>query len=450
LVAIAGRWTPVACLRVRSLGARTGPDQTGVTPARLLPAEPVPPRRGRPGAVHSPEPDPAGSTGRDGWPRRSTRELAIDVACILLAVAFGLVAVKLGQSRPSPQPDALVSADLVAGSLACLALWVRRRWPVALALSLAVISTFSDMATGAVLIALFTVAVHRRWPIVAGVSAAYAVSLSIYYALRPDPVLEYLVVLPSGVVLGAAVVAAGMFVRARRQLVQSLHERAERAESEQQMRVEQARQLERTRIAREMHDVLAHRISLLSLHAGALEFRPDAPAAELAKAAGVIRDSAHQALEDLREVIGVLRQGPDNDPTGRPQPTLADLPALIEESRRAGVVVESEYRVADLALVPTAVGRTAYRIVQEGLTNARKHAPGAAVDVTVDGSPGTGLSIEVRNRPPVGRMQTSAIPGGGTGLVGLRERTSLAGGRLEHGCAQDGDFRLRAWLPWPS
>ena len=98
-----------------------------------------------------------------------------------------------------------------------------------------------------------------------------------------------------------------MFVRARRQLVVSLRDRAERAEAEQQLRVEQARQAERARIAREMHDVLAHRISLLSLHAGALEFRPDAPPEEVARAAGVIRASAHEALEDLREVIGVLR-----------------------------------------------------------------------------------------------------------------------------------------------
>ena len=98
-----------------------------------------------------------------------------------------------------------------------------------------------------------------------------------------------------------------MFVRARRQLVVSLRDRAERAEAEQQLRVAQARQLERTRIAREMHDVLAHRISLLSLHAGALEFRPDAPPEEVARAAGVIRASAHAALQDLREVIGVLR-----------------------------------------------------------------------------------------------------------------------------------------------
>ena len=111
-----------------------------------------------------------------------------------------------------------------------------------------------------------------------------------------------------GVLASVAVVTWGMFVRARRQLVLTLRDRAERAEAEQHLRVDQARQQERARIAREMHDVLAHRISLLSLHAGALEFRPDAPPEEVARAAGVIRSSAHEALNDLREVIGVLRE----------------------------------------------------------------------------------------------------------------------------------------------
>ena len=155
---------------------------------------------------------------------------------------------------------------------------------------------------------------------------------------------------------------------------QSRRERARRAEAEQQLLVEQARHAERTRIAREMHDVLAHRISLLSLHAGALEFRPDAPPEEVARAAAVIRASAHQALEDLRAVIGVLRDGADGEAPQPPQPTLAALPGLLEESRAAGMRLHADVRVADLAAVPDAVGRHALRIVQEALTNARKHA----------------------------------------------------------------------------
>jgi signal transduction histidine kinase len=245
-----------------------------------------------------------------------------------------------------------------------------------------------------------------------------------------------------------AVVMWGMFVRARRQLVLTLRDRAERAEAEQHLRVDQARQQERSRIAREMHDVLAHRISLLSLHAGALEFRPDAPPDEVARAAGVIRSSAHEALNDLREVIGVLRESHDGDAPERPQPTLVDLPALIDESRSAGMHVAYDWRLEASAPVPTGTGRNAYRIVQEGLTNARKHARGSAVDVTVDGAPGDGLTIEIRNRLPVGVLRTADIPGAGTGIVGLSERAGLAGGRLEHGRTDTGDYRLWAWLPW--
>jgi signal transduction histidine kinase len=154
-------------------------------------------------------------------------------------------------------------------------------------------------------------------------------------------------------------------------------------------------------------------------------------------------------LQDLREVIGVLRQDVASDGGGSPQPTIADLPALVEESRQASVRVRTDYCLPDLATVPTAVGRTAYRIVQEGLTNARKHAPGAGVNVVVNGEQGAGLNVEITSRPSVGGARTSTIPGGGTGLVGLVERAALAGGRLEHGRDDVGDFFLRAWLPWP-
>ena len=104
----------------------------------------------------------------------------------------------------------------------------------------------------------------------------------------------------------------------------------------------------------------------------------------------------------------------------------------------------------DLSAVPEHVGRTAYRIVQEGLTNARKHAPGAVVDLLLTGQPGDGLTIELRNPAPVREHTIPQIPGSGTGLVGLTERATLAGGRLEHGPTPDGGYRLRAWLPWPA
>ncbi len=196
-----------------------------------------------------------------------------------------------------------------------------------------------------------------------------------------------------------------------------------------------------------MHDVLGHRLSLLSVHAGALEFRPDAPAEEVARAAKVIRESAHQALQDLREVIGVLRA-----PVGElPQPTLADLRLLVAESGRAGMRVDLRTETSGPA--PDGVVRTAYRIVQEGLTNARKHAPGAEVRVRLAGAPGRGLTVEVDNAAPAtgpGHPPDPApAPPPGQGLGGLAERVALADGRLEHGPTAAGGWRLSAWLPWP-
>ena len=375
--------------------------------------------------------------------RRSTRDWLVDVTAFLGALAVGAASFF---AEGTDVPGALVFWDLVFGVLACCLLWLRRRWPVGIALAMIPISAFSAFSAGAGLIALFTVAVHRRFAVVAMLAVASVPALALYLIIRADDENVWWVSAVVSALLGGAVIAWGMFVRARRQLVLSLRDRALRAESEQQLRVEQARQQERARIAREMHDVLAHRISLLSLHAGALEFRPDASAEEIARAAGVIRAGAHQALEDLREVIGVLRDDPEGGDPERPQPTLVDLPELLEESRRAGMHVTSECGVPEPAAVPVVVGRNAYRIVQEGLTNARKHAHGAAVAVTIDGAPGAGLTLEVCNR--LSLVRAAAIPGAGTGLVGLAERATLAGGKLEYGRTADGDFRLWAWLPW--
>ena len=153
--------------------------------------------------------------------------------------------------------------------------------------------------------------------------------------------------------------------------------------------IAEARRAERTKIAREMHDVLAHRLSLLAAYAGALEFRPDAPPEELARAAGVIRDGAHQALEELREVIGVLRDDPAEKEPDRPQPTLSDLPRLLDEARAAGTAGHGWTTAWPTpATVPDVLGRTVYRVVQEALTNARKHAPGQEATVLLGGRRG--------------------------------------------------------------
>ncbi len=385
--------------------------------------------------------------------RRSPRDWVVDAVFFLLAVGFTVLTVVDNIEHGVALGTLVVDATL--GGLSCLGVWLRRRWPVGFALIVALFSVYSLAASGVALIALFTVAVHRSLPVVGAVVAVFAFASALSLLVRPDQQAPNWSQAVLGAVLFAAVLAWGMFVRARRQLVLSLRERAQRAESEQHLQVSQARQLERNRIAREMHDVLAHRISLLSLHSGALELRPDAPPEEIARAAGVIRDSAHEALEDLREVIGVLRvdrvgEDPTDQAPDRPQPSLVDLPELVDESRRAGMRVQLDCEVADLTAVPAAIGRNAYRIVQEGLTNAHKHAHDVEVSVTVRGTVGDGLSVEVRNPWLVGAASTAGIPGGGTGIIGLAERASLAGGRLEHGSTPEGDFRLFAWLPWPA
>ncbi|GAA2452516.1 histidine kinase [Actinomadura vinacea] len=388
-------------------------------------------------------------------------------ACVTAsAVGVGLLTLEgARQTYPDPARAHLIR-DLLIGLVACLVLLLfRRRRPVRVALVLTATGLFASSSWGATAMAVFTVAVHCSWRATAAVTALNVSYIVLTFTQvdeltrreRLESVLVFL--------LGYAVlVIGGLLVRSRRQLIESLRERARQAEEEQRLRVEEARHLERERIAREMHDVLAHRISLLAVHAGALEFHADAPA-DQREAAGIIRRGAYEAMEDLREVIGMLRTDPGDGapepgardapvPDGedeRPQPALSDLPALIEESQRAGAHVTFDDRVPDPAGVPSRIGRHAYRIVQEALTNARKHAPGAHVSVTVESTgPGGTLAIEVANRLPPGPPPAPALPGAGAGLVGLRERVDMLGGALEHGHTQDGHFRLYAKLPWPS
>ncbi|WP_329335773.1 histidine kinase [Streptomyces sp. NBC_01352] len=391
--------------------------------------------------IHEFDPD----TRRPGRrPRRTARDWIVDFSCFLIAVLVGLVGADAVTSNPNV-PHALAVFDQWLGALACAAIWLRRRWPVGLAVATVPVGMVSDTAGGACMIALFTLAVHRPFRYVAWVGGINLALLPVYFWLRPDPELTFGLAVAIFLLLTAAVVGWGLLVRSQRQLMLSLRDRARRAETEARLRAEQAQRLAREAIAREMHDVLAHRLTLLSVHAGALEFRPDAPHEEVARAAGVIRESAHEALQDLREIIGVLRTG-DSDDAGRPQPTLAALDMLVAESREAGMKVTLDSRVTDADTVPASVGRTAYRIAQEGLTNARKHAPGAEVTVSVSGAPGEGLTMSVRNPPPDGEVPH--VPGSGQGLIGLTERATLAGGRLEHGPEANGGFGVRAWLPW--
>lgn len=388
---------------------------------------------------------PAGISATTGTPgRRTTRDWLVDILLFGLAIGVGLLAT---DPAGAGQPTWWHVANLAIGGAACLSLWWRRRWPCALGIALVPVAMVVPMGSGAAGVALFTVAVHRpvRWAI--GLALAHVAISPVYLLLYPDDELPAWISLALGALMTGAMVAWGMFVRTRRQLLVSLAERVERAEAEQALQSQRARLAERERIAREMHDVLAHRLSLLSLHAGTLEYRPDLPAQDVARAAGVIRDNAHRALEELRLVIGALRQDDEGARPAPPQPTLADLPRLVDESRAAGMRVALAQSLDRPGQLPADIGRHAYRVVQEGLTNARKHAPHCAVTVRIDGAPGGGLRVEITNPLPVGQTPPD-IPGARAGLSGLDERVRLAGGALEHSIDTGGVHRLAASFPW--
>jgi signal transduction histidine kinase len=362
---------------------------------------------------------------------RGRRDRVVDALMYLFAFAISTATlVDTWELHPPwlrPVAVAVVIASVVA-------LRWRRTHPGAVGIGVAAASVVFVVAP---FVATFNAAIRARGrdlAVVAGLTIASNFTNPLLYRGPQSLQAEF----GAGLLLTAVALGWGLFVRARRQLVQSMHVQADRAGDE-------AREAERRRIAREMHDVLAHRLSLLSVHAGALEFNRDAPAEEVAEAARVIRESARAALDELRSVIGVLREDRGESLTQPPQPTLADLAALVEESRAAGMRITAQIELGDAA-PPAAVGRTAYRIVQEGLTNARKHAPGAAVTLTVRAADGD-LEVEVRSLAPVAVASGSPLPGAGTGLIGLAERITLAGGELEHGVDPDGAFVLRAHLP---
>ncbi|GII36292.1 two-component sensor histidine kinase [Planotetraspora phitsanulokensis] len=379
---------------------------------------------------------------RAGVPGRVVTTVVTIVMTAMTALAFW------GHSDAHGTTTVLL-LDLVVGTAACALMPVLLHRPVTGALALTVLAALSPVATPTATFGASYVARWRRFPVAVAVAVAGVGAHAIQGVSRPQGGLSFGWWVFVVVVAYAALVGWGALGQARRSLIVSLRERAHRAEAEQGRRVAEARVAERAQIAREMHDVLAHRLSLVATYAGALEFRPDASPEKLSRAAGVVRAGVHEALDELREVISLLRDDDPEAADGRPQPVLTDLPRLVGESLDAGMRVRLDDRTADPAAMPATTGRTAYRVVQEGLTNARKHAPGVPVEVTLDGRPGTDLVIDLRNPLPDGPPAVPAIPGSGTGLIGLTERVRLAGGRLDHEITS-GEFRLRASLPWPA
>ncbi len=376
--------------------------------------------------------------------------LSVKAATAISVTVIGLLVGLTLWGTAGTQPPAFARLDLaVAVASIVVTAWIVRQ-PIAGGVVAGLLAALSPVATPVASFAALHSARVRPFRQAALVAVTGVVGQAVQGFWRPPPGLSYRWWLLLMTMVYAALLGWGTWAQARRNLLQALRERARRAEQEQQHKVAQARLAERARIAREMHDVLAHRLSLLAAYAGAIEYRPDAPPHRLTEAAAVVRDSAHQALEELREVITLLRRDDSNDsdePGDADAPAaqaLGDLPRLIGETRVAGQPVEVDDTLHPSEPVAQ-IGRTAYRIVQEALTNARKHAPGQTVKLALAGGPGSRLTIVASNQTVAG---APALPGAGTGLVGLAERVALCGGGLEHEIDASGRFRLTAWLPW--
>jgi signal transduction histidine kinase len=291
------------------------------------------------------------------------------------------------------------------------------------------------------MVAAYTISARPQRPRWFGVLVA-ALAVAVFARmLVASEVTARLALVVTVLVVGLPVLL-GLWIGIRRALIAHLREEAERLERERHLEAAQATARERARIAREMHDVVAHRVGLMVLHAGALEVSLADPGA--AEQAALVRQTGREALEELRQLLGVLRQGEDSVPLD-PQPTLADLDRLVQQSRDAGTEVSVTVNGAHRPL-PATVERTAYRLVQEALTNIHKHAANAATEVEVRYRP-DGLEVTVRNARPDGQRADPALAGGGHGLLGLRERVTLLGGSFRAGPRLDGGFEVCAWLP---
>lgn len=338
--------------------------------------------------------------------------------------------------------------DLAIGLACFAAVWWRRTHPVVVATATNLAGLVSLGSAGPAMLALVSLCTRRRWrEIIPQALLAFGIALFTERYFRQAELPPFgLVDVAMIAVMICLMVALGMYIGSRRELLASWQARARLAEAQQHAKVGEARSAERARIAREMHDVLAHRISTVNMHAGALTYRDDLTPEQLRETAGVIAETSRQALTDLREVLGVLREGPGDATPEQPQAAM-DLQELVEENRRTGMRIEydAEPTPADL---PAALARTLYRCLQEGLTNARKHAPTAVVRVRVTGDPEEGVNLCVRNGLPPRSAVAMDPPASGFGLVGLAERVELSGGRQSAGVGADGNFALNVWLPW--
>ncbi|MFI2210348.1 sensor histidine kinase [Streptomyces sp. NPDC020141] len=376
-------------------------------------------------------------------PRRGTG-VELVLALVLALLAAGIEQL-LGKSGPW-----VVSAALGAGALSLL----RRRLPAPV---LIVTAALSVEVVGLVLVQIVVGwSAGRR---IVGALRALAAFTGAYLAfmalvaLTERPELEKAVELALLLTLAflATTVVPGLASRhwgQRKTLLHALHERNAQLLWERQMIADQARLVERQRIAQDMHDSLGHQLALIAVHTGALEVDPELTGRQR-EAVGVLRNASVTAMHELREVVGILRDGVRETPapvdeTGRAARGAAGVGELVEAARAAGSTVELRHS-GETRPLAAAADHAAYRIVQEALTNAFKHAPGAPIEVELRYEPDS-LVVEIVSGP-------AAAPGGevvsgGQGLTGLRERARLVGGMVHAGAFGGGGFRVAGVLPY--
>jgi signal transduction histidine kinase len=372
--------------------------------------------------------------------------LVLDSALAVVVTAL-IVLGSIGEAYPSPENAVrgLVPppwpAYLLVGA-AGLVLVVRRRWPVAVwAVATALVMAYTALHTvnGAALLAptlaLYAVVAQRRL-LVALACAVLTLPLSLVSWLLgpygPEPVLPFEV---------AAAVAAGLAVRSRQAYVAEIRDRAERAERTREEEARRRVDAERLRIARELHDVVAHTMATINVQASAAAHVLTDPPPAAAEALAAIRSASKEGLRELRTILNVLRVSDEHDPT-QPAPGLGQLDALVTGTSQAGLptTVSVTGRLPELS---SAVELAAYRIIQESLTNAIKHAGPATATVELRADGGR-LHVTVTD---TGRGDSGT--GGGHGLAGMRERAAAVGGTLESGPGPRGGFRVTAVLPVP-
>ncbi|MDQ1041923.1 sensor histidine kinase [Streptomyces sp. V4I2] len=383
------------------------------------------------------------------WHRRHW--VAVDVA---IAAGFALLdtgTTLIGASWWPHRPDTLAWVMLGVQALACASLAFRRVAPLAV---VGVLGAFTVAVTLLISPAgVLTPANDTNvWAPYATLVAAYGpffyqqnrrtafLVLAAFTLVIMRPWEPSVTVMTIGLLRTAVGPLLALYFDARRRMVFALVERVERVERERHLLAEQARAEERARLAGEMHDVVTHRVSLMVLQAGAL--RVTAQDEGTRQAAEELRAAGCQALEELRDLVGILRTTPEGDQT----PSVGGFADLVAESMAVGTPIEL-IEDGDPALASPVVGRTAYRVLREALTNVRKHAPGAQVTVRVEYDEAQ-VRITVRNSAPTGRASSAlAGTGSGMGIAHLRRRIELVHGTLRAGPCSDGGFSVEATLP---